>query len=210
MEAFVETLQMLAGLALLAGILFGGTLLIALAVKAQDYSTHPLPALQPPPGGYFPTQDGYLPPDRRPIAVAPLPQHAVIKPAAAPPLVVLRDELGGRIDDHRIRFAGYRDATKVEVRGRCLSACTLITAYVPKERLCFAPGAFLAFHSAWNKTDTNTPKASLHESVMMYISYPEEIRHWLDAKGGPTKLRVDEWWTMYDRDLWAMGYPRCP
>jgi hypothetical protein len=210
MEAFVETLQMLAGLALLAGILFGGTLLIALAVKAQDYSTHPLPALQPPPGGYFPTQDGYLPPDRRPIAVAPLPQHAVIKPAAVPPLVVLRDENGGRIEDHRIRFAGYRDATKVEVRGRCLSACTLVTAYVPKERLCFAPGAFLAFHSAWNKTPTNSPKASLTESVLMYISYPEPIRHWIDDRGGPTKLTVEDWWILDAPALWRMGYPRCP
>ena len=43
----------------------------------------------------------------------------------------------------------------------------------------------------------------------MYAAYPPEIRHWIDNRGGPNKLRMEAWWTMPDHELWAMGYPRC-
>jgi hypothetical protein len=45
--------------------------------------------------------------------------------------------------------------------------------------------------------------------MQMYQSYPIEIRQWIDRHGGWQKLRVLEYWTMYDRDLGAMGYPKC-
>jgi hypothetical protein len=48
-----------------------------------------------------------------------------------------------------------------------------------------------------------------HATLAMYASYPAEIRHWIDANGGPYKMTVETYWTMYDRELWAIGYPRC-
>jgi hypothetical protein len=93
------------------------------------------------------------------------------------------------------------------MRGGCWSACTLITGYIPKERLCFAPGAFLAFHAA--RTDETYPRLSPAATWQMYAAYPPEIRHWIDNRGGPNKLRMEAWWTMPDHELWAMGYPRC-
>jgi hypothetical protein len=43
----------------------------------------------------------------------------------------------------------------------------------------------------------------------MYQSWPIEIRHWIDRNGGHEKLPLNGFWTMYDRELWAMGYPKC-
>src|SRR6476646_5000904 len=75
-------------------------------------------------------------------------------PMTAPPSrpverVVITRGMGGRISDHRTTFEGYfRAGAKVELRGPCYSACTLITGCLERENLCIAPGAFLAFHAA--------------------------------------------------------------
>ena len=46
-------------------------------------------------------------------------------------------------------------------------------------------------------------------TLAMYLSYPEEIRRWIDINGGPRQLTPNGWWTLYARELWAMGYPKC-
>jgi hypothetical protein len=51
-------------------------------------------------------------------------------------------------------------------------SCTLITAYVPKDKLCIAPGAFLAFHSAL--TLETPPRANMPATLQMYLSYRAE------------------------------------
>jgi hypothetical protein len=91
------------------------------------------------------------------------------------------------------------------MRGPCASACTLITSYIPKDRLCFGAGSFLAFHSA-RSVATDAP--TLHTTMQMYSSYPVEIRGWIDRHGGPLKMTVESYWFMHDRELWAIGYPR--
>ena len=95
------------------------------------------------------------------------------------------------------------------MRGPCYSACTLITAYVPRDRLCIAEGAFMAFHSA--QTNDKPPQRHADGTVQMYLTYPKVIRDWIDSQGGANNLPgpTGGWWTLYDRDLWAMGYPRC-
>ena len=35
------------------------------------------------------------------------------------------------------------------------------------------------------------------------------IRQWIDDNGGWQNLPLNGYWTMYDRELWAMGYPKC-
>jgi hypothetical protein len=46
-------------------------------------------------------------------------------------------------------------------------------------------------------------------TITMVEAFPPEIRGWIDRNGGVGKLPRDGFWTMYDRDLWAIGYPRC-
>lgn len=120
--------------------------------------------------------------------------------------VVMHGGRGGWIAEHKFRFGLLKqNNATVEMRGGCWSACTLITSFIPKERLCFAAGSFLAFHSAVSADH----RPELHSTVLMYISYPAEIRDWIDRNGGPTKMTVETYWTMRDHELWAIGYPRC-
>lgn len=121
--------------------------------------------------------------------------------------VVITYGPGGLIAEHHWKFRGYRTAgVEVEIRGPCQSACTLITAYVGKDKLCFSSGAYLAFHAARSQKGEYAPG----ETGMMYAQQPADIRDWIDRAGGWEKMPMKEWWIMSDRVLWAMGYPRCP
>jgi hypothetical protein len=116
--------------------------------------------------------------------------------------------MGGSINEHVLRFMGLgRSGATVEMRGGCWSACTLVTSYVTKERLCFAPGSFLAFHAAVETL--GIPLRSERATRQMFDSYPAEIKYWINAHGGVANLEVGSYWTMRDHELWAIGYPRC-
>jgi len=134
----------------------------------------------------------------------------IIAPPSNNPLrapIVISFGRGGRVDEHRQTFAGYqRHKAKVEIRGPCYSACTLVLAYVEPEKLCIAPGAFMAFHSI---------RSSEYGDIMVgatqqyYADMPLVIRMWIDDNGGWHNLPLNGYWTMHDRQLWARGYPRC-
>ena len=156
---------------------------------------------------------------QQPVPPAPPPTTAVQPPAIdtlisrsgavtfTPNRVVITYGAGGLLWEHNLKYVGYRNAgMAVEMRGPCYSACTLITAYVGKDKLCIGQGAFLAFHQVRTATTKQIMPA---ETALMYWQQPEQIRDWIDLDGGHAKLPLDGFWTMYDHELWAMGYPRC-
>jgi hypothetical protein len=115
-------------------------------------------------------------------------------------------EQGGRIDQHIERWKALAASGEdVEIRGFCWSACTLVTAYIPKERLCFSQTATLAFHLA--RFPNGEP--SIEGSRWMFNAYPEDIRAWLRAKGGLEKMPLEGYWLMFPSELWQMGYRDC-
>lgn len=115
---------------------------------------------------------------------------------------------GGRVDEHRRAFAGYQSRkVKVEIRGPCYSACTLVLAYVEPDNLCIAPNAFMAFHAIRSAEHGEFMVGATHE---FYASMPQPIQQWIKANGGWQNLPLNGYWTMYDRQLWAFGYPKCP
>ena len=62
---------------------------------------------------------------------------------AAPQKIVLYEERGGRIVYHWERWKALAaQGGEVEIRGPCWSACTLIMAHIPRERLCFDKHAY--------------------------------------------------------------------
>jgi hypothetical protein len=64
-------------------------------------------------------------------------------------VIVLQDQSGGFISGYERLFEVLEaSGNKIEIRGRCLSACTLVLTYIPKERLCFHKTAWLGFHHA--------------------------------------------------------------
>ena len=124
-------------------------------------------------------------------------------PRAVPiPKTVLYYEPGGVIADHVKRWRELaQSGDEVEIRGWCGSACTLIMAYVPRERICFGGNASLAFHAARN---AETGEVSIQTTTWMFYQYPEDIRNWLKDKDG---LVVNN--TLTAPGLWSMGYRKC-
>ena len=89
-----------------------------------------------------------------------------------PETVVISFGAGGRMDAHYQLYTDYRRTkTKVEVRGPCYSACTLVLAYV--EDICIAEGAFMAFHAVRSK---ETGARMDWETGLAYRSMPSAIR----------------------------------
>ena len=119
--------------------------------------------------------------------------------------------LGGSISAHRETYSRYNQGAKVEVRGPCYSACTLIVAHIDMDHICVGEGAILAFHAAQTTMDVQTAQRHQYATNLMYATYPVPIRAWIDQRGGAEKLPGpgQGYWTMYDRELWAMGYPKC-
>ena len=114
---------------------------------------------------------------------------------------------GGRVDDHRQQYTYYRlTKTRVEVRGPCYSACTLLLAYVAPENLCIEAGAFMAFHAIRSAEYGQRLPAATFD---YYTSMPTAVRRWINDNGGHENLPLDGYWTMHDSELWAIGYPRC-
>jgi hypothetical protein len=127
---------------------------------------------------------------------------------APPTKTVLQGENGGRIDWHWYRFKAMDySGAQIEVHGRCRSACTLITGAIPKDRLCFAEGAFLGFH--WAREGAWDGPLSRESTQWLIDHYPADIRAWLDKQGGIEKLPQTGYWVLPASILWDMGYRRC-
>jgi hypothetical protein len=130
-----------------------------------------------------------------------------VVPDQPPETVVIKYGQGGRVDEHQQRFSYYQRAkTRVELRGPCYSACTMLLTYVEPENLCIAEGAFMAFHAVRSLEKREYME---HQTWQYYLNLPRPIRQWINAHGSWQALPLDGYWTMYDRELWAMGYPKC-
>ena len=122
-----------------------------------------------------------------------------------PDTTVLQHEPGGIIVEHIKRWRELtQSGDNVEIRGPCFSACTLIVAYVPKERLWFGDYASLQFHLAWVR---ETGQPSLDWSLWMLAQYPQDIRNWLMRRGGVASMTIQNFWELIpnpiDQNPWA-------
>jgi hypothetical protein len=126
------------------------------------------------------------------------------KPGMVQPIFV---ERGGVIKEHVERWQELaRSGADVEILDACYSACTLIVAYVPKERLCFGAFATLQFHLAWNR---ETGKPSLDATQWMLKQFPREIYDWIMERGGVANMTIPTFMELRAPSLWRMGYRQC-
>lgn len=98
--------------------------------------------------------------------------------------VRIHNDMGGEIGPYmqaltKIRQSGER----VVIDGDCFSACTLVTAMIPAQRICITARARLGFHAA--KADHSGWHASSPAiTKFMREMYPAHIRDWLERNGG--------------------------
>lgn len=118
----------------------------------------------------------------------------------APPAIVIQHDAGGKLGEYIERRGRYlRGEIRVEVRGQCMSSCTILPI------TCVGPDAVLGFHApvqtiAGRATATGGP----YFAMVMMGYYSEPVLKWVEDHGG---LTVD---MIYLRgaELTAI-YPRC-
>lgn len=93
------------------------------------------------------------------------------------------------------RAAAIRSAPPAEIRGLCMSACTMLMATG-----CVHPGAVLVFHGPV----TDDPGAFEHYSRVMARHYPPAIADWFMAEG-----RFGGPWIMTGAEAIRLGARGC-
>jgi len=95
------------------------------------------------------------------------------------------DDPGGWIETYVDRYEGVRaSGEKVMIDGYCASACTIVLAAIPHDRICVTPRARLAFHAAWDPDYHGRRIANYEATQRLYSMYPFEVRWWIDQRGG--------------------------
>ena len=109
---------------------------------------------------------------------------------------------GGQIGRYVEKYERLRSSgQKVRIDGLCASACTIVLAAIPRDKICVTSNANLAFHAAWDFGDHGHVVTNPEATQMLYSMYPSRIRRWISSGGGLTHrmifLRGRQLETMY-------------
>ena len=108
---------------------------------------------------------------------------ASVAPSSA--MTRIADDMGGPVGEYLLVFAAIRDAgERVMIDGGCFSACTLVTALIPREKICITERAMLGFHAGWFENKAGERVVSPTGTRVLYEMYPPIIRNWISRRGG--------------------------
>jgi hypothetical protein len=95
---------------------------------------------------------------------------------------------GGEVAAYLHKYEEIRDSgQRVVIDGPCLSACTLLTGIIPRNRVCVTSRAVLGFHAASYYDDASRELVPTRAgSRLVMRMYPAEVRHWIERHGGLT------------------------
>jgi len=128
---------------------------------------------------------------------------ALIASAACAEVRVTNDP-GGEITSYVTKFENLRaSGERLVIDGPCLSACTLFTAFLPRQQVCVTPRAILGFHAASYYDDASRSLVPTRAGTRLVMRlYPPVIRNWIVRHGGLTPrmigLRGAELASLYD------------
>ncbi len=126
---------------------------------------------------------GRLPFSWRTMLVGLLLPIALVQPSHA--LTRIAGDMGGPMGEYLLMFASIRDAKeRVMIDGRCFSACTLVTALIPSDKICITERAMLGFHAGWFENKAGERVTSPTGTRVLYEMYPPTIRNWIARRGG--------------------------
>jgi hypothetical protein len=112
---------------------------------------------------------------------------------------------GGAVGPFLDLFEKVRETgERVVIDGPCLSACTLVLAMVPGERICVTKRAVLGFHAARSVDEAGHFYAEPDASEAVLQTYPAPVRNWIMRRGGLTSRLL----LLKGRELNRI-YPRC-
>jgi len=107
---------------------------------------------------------------------------------AASAEVRITNDRGGEISGYLRKFHDMRaSGERLVIDGPCLSACTLFTGLIPRDRVCVTRRAVLGFHAASYYDDARRSLVPTRAGTRLVMRlYPPQIRHWIERQGGLT------------------------
>jgi hypothetical protein len=102
--------------------------------------------------------------------------------------VRITNDPGGEVSSYVQKFQQVRaSGERIVIDGPCLSACTLLTGIVPRDRVCVTSRAELGFHAASYYDDASRSLVPTREGSRLVMRlYPGPIRAWIGRHGGLT------------------------
>ena len=97
---------------------------------------------------------------------------------------VITEDHGGYVQGYRAHYSGIRESgERVIIDGDCLSACTLVLAMVPPDRVCVTRRAIFGFHAVrYRYLSGDVITASGTDRLVR--SYPPKLQNWIARNGG--------------------------
>lgn len=97
--------------------------------------------------------------------------------AARAETVKIAGDYGGFLVAYEAKFAKLAaEHANIRIAGPCVSACTVVAKFIPRQDICVTPKGSLGFHQAFPPFVTPT----------LWKDYPPDIQAWITAKGGLT------------------------
>ena len=123
---------------------------------------------------------------------------ALVTCAASADVRIVSDP-GGEVSSYIQKFHEVRDSgERVVIDGPCLSACTLLTGIIPRNRICVTSRAVLGFHAASYYDDVSRSLVPTRRGSRLVMRlYPPAIRSWINRHGGLTPQLI----TLRGREL---------
>ncbi|HUI11942.1 MAG TPA: hypothetical protein VL048_00575 [Xanthobacteraceae bacterium] len=89
--------------------------------------------------------------------------------------VEVAGDYGGFLVAYEAKWKKLADENaNVRIAGPCVSACTVLAGYIPRDKICATPKGSLGFHLAFPYFITPT----------LWKDYPPDIQAWITKKGG--------------------------
>lgn len=108
---------------------------------------------------------------------APAPDNSDVP--AAPTTHTIRFDMGGSIQEFADKYSAWADAKDhVEIRGECVSACTMALGMIDRDLMCASKNGMFGFHSA-----SAEDQYSAEGTQVLWHLYPDDVREVLTAKG---------------------------
>ena len=102
-------------------------------------------------------------------------------------LVRIANDRGGQIGRYVDRYEKLRASRQtIIIDGLCASACTIVLATIPYNKICVTPNANLAFHAAWDFGARGRTIMNPGATKELFSMYPSEVRRWIASRGGLT------------------------
>jgi hypothetical protein len=106
-------------------------------------------------------------------------------------VVRIANDRGGQIGRYLYRYDKLRTSRQpVMIDGLRASACTIVLAEIPADRICVTSQAKLAFHAAWDFNRHGLPVVNPGATRMLYSWYPTRVKQWIDGRGGLTSRLI--------------------